>query len=226
MIKEPYRSLLITATIYLIFFAILILVELDVNIFPIKKIEAFELMFQSGSSISQSNTQNPNPKTINPNTENKIDKTLNSYPLASNFNTVPINIPDTTLKDIDTSGSGNDSSSMNDGDYGSIYGYGDNMIAELPSFEGGGVERFREWISKNTRANKMVIKNKTSGTLMITFIIERNGEVTAVSVQNGLNDELDNEIVNIVKSSPHWQPGKQQGHPVKVLFRLPLVFKN
>jgi TonB family protein len=226
MIKEPYRSLLITSLIYLLFFTLLIMVELDVNIFPVKKIEAFELMFQSGNSTNQSNAQIPQPNQTNHFNENKTDKSINSYPLASNFNTVPINIPDTSLKDIDTTGSGNDSSMINGEDFGSILSYGDNMLAELPSFNGGGVEKFREWLSKNTRSNKLVIKNKSSGTIMITFIIERNGQVTDVNIQKGINAELDKEVVNIIKSSPVWEPGKQQGHPVKVLFRLPLVFTN
>jgi len=226
MIKEPYRSLLITSLIYLLFFTILILVELDISIFPAKKIEAIELILQSGNSINQSNTQNPPLLPKNPANENKSDKSLNSYPLASDFNTVPINIPDTSQKGIDSTGYGNDSSMLNGGEYGSIYSYGDNLLAEMPSFDGGGVEKFREWLSKNTRANKFVIKNKMSGTIMITFIIERNGEVTDVSLQKGINDALDKEVINIVKSSPRWQPGKQQGHPVKVLFRLPLVFTN
>jgi hypothetical protein len=227
MKREPYRSLLITMLIYIVFFSILILMELDINLFPMKRIEAVEIMYQSGNTLNPAADENQQPKSSKTNPTEPIDKTINSYPLASNFNTVPVNIPDTSVKDIDTTGSGNDSSDIYDGgDYGSLYGYGDNMLSELPSFDGGGVEKFREWLSKNTRENKLVIKNKLSGTIMLIFIIERNGEVSEVTVQSGIAEELDNEVVKIVKSSPHWQPGKQQGRPVKVLFRLPLVFTN
>jgi TonB family protein len=227
MNKEPYRSLLLTLLIYIVFFTILIVIELDINIFPNKKIEAFELIYQSGNSNNQSNIENTQPKSNNLNPEQQTDKKITSYPLASNFNTVPINMPDTTLKDIDTTGSGNDSSAiLNNGGPGSVFSYGDYMLSELPSFEGGSVEKFREWLAKSTRANKIVIKNKMSGTIVITFIIDRNGEVIDVTVQRGINDELNAEVVNIIKSSPRWLPGKQQGHPVKVLYRLPLIFTN
>jgi periplasmic protein TonB len=225
MIREPYRSLLITTIIYLLFFTILLLVELDVNIFPIKKIETIELMFQSGNSVNTSNNTNPKPKTTNPNTENKIEKPLNSYPLASNFNTIPVNIPDTTQKDIDSSGSGYDSASMIDGEYGSVYGYGDSRLEEFPSFQGGGLEKFREWSTKNIRGNNLAMQHYMSGTMIVVFEIDRKGELTNISIEQGLNSDLDNAIVNIFKLSPYWKPGKQHGHPVPVQFKFPMVFK-
>jgi TonB family protein len=227
MNKEPYRSLLVTLLIYISFFTILIVIDLDINIFPVKKIETFELNYQSGSSSNQINSKNIQPTTKTSSPNEPLNKEIKSYPLASNFNTVPINLPDTALQEIDSTSAGNDSSSIfgNEG-YGSVFGYGDNLLSDLPSFEGGSFNKFREWLSKNARANKTVIKNKISGTIIVTFIIDRNGEVTDVTVQRGINDELNNELVNIIKSSPLWLPGKQQGHPVKVFCKLPVTFTN
>ena len=183
-------------------------------------------MLQSGNSVNQSNNQNPQPKTNIPNPEKQITKTINSYPQASNFNTVPINIPDTSLKDIDTTGSGNNSLTLNEGDFGPLYSYGDNMLEEWPSFDGGGVEKFRGWISKNVRGISITMKNRMAGTIIVVFMIDKNGTLTNISIEKGLNAELDEEVVKIFKLSPPWQPGKQHGHPVNVQYKFPVTFKN
>jgi protein TonB len=36
---------------------------------------------------------------------------------------------------------------------------------------------------------------------------------------------LDREAVRVVKAMPKWNPGKQSGKPVDVIYRLPVMFK-
>jgi TonB family protein len=107
---------------------------------------------------------------------------------------------------------------------GMEFGYGSGQFAELPSFAGGGIDRFREWIMYNVRSSDLVAQKKISGTILITFVVNIDGEVTDVKVQKGINTQIDEEAVRIFKSSPRWKPGKQQGQPVKVVYKLPLTF--
>ena len=59
-------------------------------------------------------------------------------------------------------------------------------------------------------------------TLIIEFIVEINGTVSHINIQNNKNKELLQEITYILNSTRRWQPGKQQGIFVRniVLLRI------
>jgi periplasmic protein TonB len=119
-----------------------------------------------------------------------------------------------------------DASSLNPDDTsgGTLFAYGTGQLTELPSFAGGGISKFREWMIYNIRLSNITGQKKISGTILITFIVDIDGEVTNVTVQKGISPEIDNEAVRIVKSSPRWTPGRQQGLPVRIIYKLPLTF--
>jgi protein TonB len=54
--------------------------------------------------------------------------------------------------------------------------------------------------------------------------VNTNGIVEDVTLIKGLDPVLDNEAIQVIKSCPQWNPGKQHGKPVKVSYKLPLVF--
>jgi protein TonB len=60
---------------------------------------------------------------------------------------------------------------------------------------------------------------------MVLFIVEPDGSVTNVSVNKSIAKECDDEAVRVVKSMPRWDPGRRNGKPVRVLVRMPIVFK-
>ena len=49
--------------------------------------------------------------------------------------------------------------------------------------------------------------------------------ITDVRVVKSVDPSLDKEAVRVIKSMPHWIPGKQNGHAVRVKFTLPVTFK-
>lgn len=63
------------------------------------------------------------------------------------------------------------------------------------------------------------------GTVYISFVIDRQGEVTDVKVQRGVHKGLDKEAVKAVKSLPTFIPGEQQGKKQRVVYNLPVTFK-
>ncbi len=99
------------------------------------------------------------------------------------------------------------------------------MIVEvMPSFKGGGLSKFAEWVGKHTNYPQTAVDGKIRGTVFLTFIVERDGSVTNVTVTKGVHPLLDNEAVKVISESPKWTPGLQRGHPVRVIFRIPLIF--
>ena len=62
------------------------------------------------------------------------------------------------------------------------------------------------------------------GTVQISFVVDGNGKVGHVSILQGVCDELDNNVLNLVQKSPDWQPATKGGRSVAVRLIQPVVF--
>jgi periplasmic protein TonB len=98
------------------------------------------------------------------------------------------------------------------------------LVEVMPSFKGGGLDKFREWVTKRTNYPEAAIKMKIRGTVLLTFIVEKDGSVSNVNVVKGVDPLLDNEAVKAISESPKWTPGLQRGEPARVRFLIPLNF--
>ena len=54
---------------------------------------------------------------------------------------------------------------------------------------------------------------------------ERDGSITDVKVVKSVDPSLDKEAQRVVKSMPHWIPGKQNGSAVRVKYTVPVTFR-
>ena len=98
------------------------------------------------------------------------------------------------------------------------------QVEVMPSFKGGDLSRFRDWVGKRTNYPQAAIENKIRGTVFLTFIVEKDGSVSNVTILKGVHPLLDNEAVKAISESPKWTPGLQRGQPVRVRFQIPLSF--
>lgn len=98
------------------------------------------------------------------------------------------------------------------------------MVEVMPSFKGGGLEKFREWVSKRTNYPQAAIDRKIRGTVYLTFIVEKDGSVSSVTVVKGVDPLIDNEALKAISESPKWTPGLQRGEPVRVRYSIPMNF--
>lgn len=125
---------------------------------------------------------------------------------------------------VDASGSGFGDELISGSD-----GYGNEeplfIVETMPTFRGGDIDVFRNWVNKRTRYPEEAISNKIRGTVFLTFIVEKDGTVTNVTVIKGVHPLLDDEAVKAIASSPKWSPGLQRGQPVRVRFQIPLTFQ-
>lgn len=125
---------------------------------------------------------------------------------------------------IEATGSGFGDELMSEGD-----GYGDEeplfIVETMPTFRGGDLTVFRNWVGKRTRYPEEAISNKIRGTVFLTFIVEKDGSVSNVNVIKGVHPLLDEEAVKAITASPKWSPGLQRGQPVRVRFQIPLTFQ-
>lgn len=98
------------------------------------------------------------------------------------------------------------------------------LVEVMPSFKGGGLDKFREWVTKRTNYPQAAYEKKIRGTVFLTFIVEKDGSVTNVTVVKGVDPLLDNEAVKAIAESPRWTPGLQRGEPVRVRYSIPMNF--
>lgn len=63
------------------------------------------------------------------------------------------------------------------------------------------------------------------GTVVVTFVIEKDGKMAEFEIPNGLCQSIKNECMRIAKSLPPWEAGRQDGEKVKVQFNLPIKYK-
>ena len=98
------------------------------------------------------------------------------------------------------------------------------IVEVPPTFRGGGLEKFRDWVQHSTIYPEAAQLKGINGRVIISFVVEQDGSVTNVKVLQSINPLLDAEAVKAIESSPKWSPGFQRGKAVRVRFLIPLVF--
>jgi protein TonB len=117
-------------------------------------------------------------------------------------------------------GSGDDKAGTGPGEDTGIY----TTIDVYPRFPGGDQARFY-FLRSNIRYPETALKAGIHGVVMLVFVIEPSGEISNVEVAGGIGGGCDEEAVRVIKLMPRWEPGKRSGRAVRVLVRMPIVFK-
>ena len=67
-------------------------------------------------------------------------------------------------------------------------------------------------------------KQKINGVVLLSFDVNRQGEIDNIQVERSVNPMLDQEAVKAIKNMPRWKPGLRHGRPVIVKFVIPVRF--
>ena len=94
------------------------------------------------------------------------------------------------------------------------------LIAEtMPSFQGGDLNTFRNWVQQNA------LENGIQGRVVLSFVIEKDGRLTNIQVLQTPARSLSEEAIRVLNKSPKWSPGKQRNQVVRVKYTLPVDFR-
>ncbi|WP_454803537.1 TonB family protein [Mucilaginibacter phyllosphaerae] len=96
-------------------------------------------------------------------------------------------------------------------------------VENLPTFPGGD-NAFSKWLAQNVRYPKAAREANIKGRVIVTFVIEKDGELTDVKIIRGVNEDIDKEALRVMQNSPKWIPGNQKGKPVRVAYSVPINF--
>lgn len=99
------------------------------------------------------------------------------------------------------------------------------LADEMPEFEGGDVGLLK-YISKNIVYPELARSIGKEGTVHVSFVVNETGFVEGVKILRGIGYGCDEEVVRVVSNLPKWKKGgKNQGHPVKVRYTIPVSFR-
>ena len=85
-----------------------------------------------------------------------------------------------------------------------------------------------EFIYENIEYPATARENDIQGTLVVQFVVEKDGSITGAKVVRDIGGGCGEEglrIIKLMEKMPNrWIPGKQRGRPVRVMFNLPIRF--
>jgi TonB family protein len=95
---------------------------------------------------------------------------------------------------------------------------------QMPAFQGGEEEMFR-FLGKNVRYPKQAKEAGIEGIVVLSFVVEKDGSVSNIKTVKSLSPEIDKEALRVIKMTDNkWDPGLQDGEPVRVEYTLPMRF--
>ena len=99
-----------------------------------------------------------------------------------------------------------------------------DLVEQMPQFPGGEAALMK-FLSSHINYPPMAAENNVQGKVILQFVVEMDGHVGEVKIARAVDKDLDKEAVRVVKSLPKFTPGRQNGHPVRVWYTLPVNFK-
>ena len=96
-------------------------------------------------------------------------------------------------------------------------------ISEMPEYPGGDVARIK-FFSENIKYPLTAKGIGIQGPVYFTFVVERDGSITQVKLLRGIGAGCDEEAARVISMMPKWNPGRQNGKPVRVQFIMPISF--
>lgn len=98
------------------------------------------------------------------------------------------------------------------------------VVEEMPEFPGG-TDALMEYLKTNLKYPAECIEKNIQGRVLVTFVVNKTGEITNAEVVKSVNEQLDAEALRVVNSMPVWKPGKQRGETVRVKYTVPVAFR-
>ena len=82
-----------------------------------------------------------------------------------------------------------------------------------------------KWLTRNLTYPKVAQERKIQGKVVAFFYVEKDGQVTGITLQRSLSAECDDEALRVLHMMPRWTPGIQNGKPCRTKVCIPIVFK-
>ena len=103
-----------------------------------------------------------------------------------------------------------------------VYSPGAADVKPLPV---GGAQGWFSYLKKNLVYPEAARHEKISGRVELSFIVEKDGSLSDIRVEQSAGHGFDEEAVRVLQQSPAWQPGMLNGEPIRIRYKLPINFR-
>ena len=94
---------------------------------------------------------------------------------------------------------------------------------KMPEYKGGTDELY-EYLRSNIKYPKDAREAAIQGTVLVRFVVEKDGNISNVTVDVSVHKLLDEEAVRVISGMPKWDPGMVNQEPIRCFFVIPVVF--
>ncbi|WP_290964545.1 energy transducer TonB [Flavobacterium sp.] len=105
-----------------------------------------------------------------------------------------------------------------------VYKAGDSEIKQ-PEFPGGVME-FYKFVGQRFKIPAEASKNHVDTKIYMQFMVEKDGSLSEITIVKDAGYGLGEEAIRVLKLSPNWIPGSENGKPVRVLYSLPITIQS
>jgi TonB family protein len=96
-------------------------------------------------------------------------------------------------------------------------------VEKVPEFKGG-ISEFYLFLQKNLIYPEAMLKRNIQGKVFITMTVEKDGSLSDIKSVRDVGYGSADEAIRVLKLSPKWEPGYQNGQRVRVRYTLPINF--
>lgn len=96
-------------------------------------------------------------------------------------------------------------------------------VEQIPEFPGG-IVQFMKWLTRNLRYPPQAQQQKIQGKVVVSFIVNKDGSISAPTIVKSVDPVLDSEAMRVVRMMPRWKPGMEKGKPCRTMFAIPIIF--
>jgi TonB family protein len=96
-------------------------------------------------------------------------------------------------------------------------------VEQMPEFKGG-EGALMKFISTNIKYPINARNENIEGRVIVSFVVTFEGKVTDLKVLRDIGGGCGDEALRVLKLSPDWKPGKQNGRPVNTKMVVPINF--
>ena len=98
-----------------------------------------------------------------------------------------------------------------------------DVVEQMPEFPGGPAVLYETLVKSIQYPEEARIKG-AQGRAIVTFVVEKDGSISNARVVKSVDPSLDAEALRVINTMPKWNPGKQNGEPVRVKYTAPVRF--
>lgn len=100
----------------------------------------------------------------------------------------------------------------------------ETLVEQMPQFPGGD-DQLEHFLAEHLVYPTSAFNAGVEGNVLLKFVVNEDGSVAQVKVVRGFGFGSEEEALKVLGQMPHWIPGMNNGHPVKVWCHLPIHFR-